>query len=71
MPHRTGVEACRHLRETTELRIPAVLLTALDNDVSEADRLAAGVVATVSKPFSPRALVATVEAHLPAARNAA
>jgi CheY-like chemotaxis protein len=61
MPHMSGVEVCRRLRQDPETsRIPAVLLTArgYDLDIGGADPN--GIVRMLSKPFSPRQLLATV-----------
>jgi DNA-binding response OmpR family regulator len=57
-----GIEVCRRLR--TSSRVPIIMLT---SRVAEADRLAgfeAGADDYVPKPFSPRELVARVQALL-------
>jgi DNA-binding response OmpR family regulator len=58
----SGIEVCRRLR--TSSRVPIIMLT---SRVAEADRLAgfeAGADDYVPKPFSPRELVARVQALL-------
>ncbi len=61
MPYMTGYELCRELRKNERFgRTPAIVLTAMEQDIDS--RLAAeiGVVRFMTKPFSPRELVATV-----------
>ncbi len=61
MPHMSGVEVCERLKQTPATsRIPAVLLTARGYDLDLAVTQAAGIVRILSKPFSPRQLLATV-----------
>jgi CheY-like chemotaxis protein len=59
MPHLSGLELCQRLRqeEATD-NIPAILLTArgYDLDITETQ----GIRRMLSKPFSPRQLLATV-----------
>lgn len=65
IPGRDGLELCRAIRETPSLaRIPIIFLTA---KITERDRvrgLEMGGDDYVSKPFSPRELVARVKALL-------
>ncbi|HUB24732.1 MAG TPA: response regulator [Tepidisphaeraceae bacterium] len=61
MPNLSGLELCQRLRETpATARIPAIMLTArgydLDSDCTESH----GIVRMLSKPFSPRHLLVTV-----------
>ena len=68
MPVMSGVEVCRRLRaEHADWNVPAIMLTARAGEVSEAELAAGGIVEVVSKPFSPRELLATVTSHLQAA----
>lgn len=67
MPVMSGIDVCRRLRDETEFRAPAVLLTARSNDLDPTLLEAAGIVAVLSKPFSPRELLGTVNAALEAA----
>jgi DNA-binding response OmpR family regulator len=65
MPEVDGVELCKRIRAHEELaRIPVIFVTA---KISEEDRLLgfdAGADDYITKPFSPRELVARVEAVL-------
>jgi two-component system phosphate regulon response regulator PhoB len=65
IPGEDGMEICRQIRATTELApIPVIFLTA---KTQESDRLAGfdlGADDYISKPFSPRELVARVKAVL-------
>ena len=65
MPGKSGLEVCQQLRaDPRTSRMPVIMLTA---KVSEADRvvgLELGADDYVSKPFSPRELVARVKAVL-------
>ena len=68
LPHRSGWEVCRELRVRTE--VPIIMVTA---HRSEEDRLrgfAEGADDYITKPFSPRELVARVGAVLRRARPA-
>ena len=65
IPGEDGMELCRHIRATSELApIPVIFLTAKTEEV---DRLAGfdlGADDYITKPFSPRELVARVKAVL-------
>ena len=61
MPHLNGLEFCRAYRDAGG-RAPAILLTARDTTLAEPEMAAAGIVRVVNKPFSPRELVAAVQA---------
>jgi len=61
MPHLSGVEVCQRLKQNAATnRIPAILLTARGYDLDLAITQASGIVRILSKPFSPRQLLATV-----------
>ena len=61
MPHLSGVEVCQRLKQKEATnRIPAILLTARGYDLDLAVTQASGIVRILSKPFSPRQLLATV-----------
>ena len=62
LPGIDGVEVCRRLREKS--RIPVVMLTARDSEVDKVVGLEMGADDYVSKPFSPRELMARVKAVL-------
>lgn len=66
MPVMSGIDVCKKLRENG-FSAPAILLTARGNDLEPQVLEDAGIVAVVSKPFSPRELLATVSTFLPAA----
>src|SRR5881275_1946477 len=57
-----GLEVCRRLRATTDL--PVLMLTARDGEVDRVLGLELGADDYVTKPFSPREVVARVKAIL-------
>jgi CheY-like chemotaxis protein len=68
MPHLSGVELCQRLKQDPATsRIPAILLTARGYDLDPETAQSAGIVKILSKPFSPRQLLATVNDLLTAA----
>ena len=67
MPVLDGLEVCRQVRLDGGQAIPAIMLTARSNQLSQDEMLASGIVEVVSKPFSPRQLLAAVNRHLEAA----
>lgn len=68
MPVLSGMEVCRRLREEEqEWRVPAIMLTARGNELSASELESGGIVEVLSKPFSPRQLLAVVSKHLQAA----
>ena len=62
LPGMDGIEICRRLRATS--RVPIVMLTARDSEVDRVLGLELGADDYVTKPFSPRELVARVKAVL-------
>ena len=61
MPGIDGYEACRRLREDHGMTgLPVVMLTAHTHDDDHERGYALDIVAYVTKPFDPEALVATV-----------
>src|SRR4030095_621955 len=61
MPEMSGLELCRKLRDDpATASIPAVMLTARGYCLEERDTERSGVRCLLSKPFSPRQLLATV-----------
>ena len=61
MPELSGLELCRRLKETEQTSsIPAIMLTARGYSLEPADTEKSGVLKMLSKPFSPRQLLATV-----------
>jgi DNA-binding response OmpR family regulator len=69
LPGIDGLEVCRRIRETAST--PVILLTARDREADKVNGLALGADDYVTKPFSPRELVARVEAVLRRAGGAA
>jgi two-component system catabolic regulation response regulator CreB len=62
LPDMSGLEVCRRLRETSS--IPVLFLTARDGEVDRILGLELGGDDYVTKPFSPREIVARVRAIL-------
>nr|WP_325249540.1 response regulator transcription factor [Amylibacter sp.] len=62
LPEMDGFEVCRRLRATSE--VPILFLTALDDEVDRVVGLELGADDYVTKPFSPRELVARIRAIL-------
>jgi two-component system, OmpR family, response regulator len=63
LPGLDGTEVCRRLRETGDWT-PVIFLTARDDEVDRVVGLELGADDYVTKPFSPRELVARVKAVL-------
>lgn len=65
MPHRTGMDVCRNLRSDPVFQNTLILmLTALNDELSQVRGLEYGADDYVSKPVSPRVLVSRVNALL-------
>ena len=65
LPDGDGFDLCRRLRKTTALaRVPVLFLTARSDEVDRVLGLEIGGDDYVTKPFSPRELMARVKAHL-------
>ena len=62
LPDTDGFDLCRAIRSTS--RLPVVMLTARDEEVDRVTGLELGADDYVTKPFSPRELVARVRAVL-------
>lgn len=61
MPGLSGLEVCQRLRENTEMKLlPAIMLSARGYHLTEAELQQSGISQMISKPFSPRQLLATV-----------
>jgi len=67
MPGEDGLSLCRHLRETTEL--PVILLTAMAEETDRIIGLEIGADDYLTKPFSPRELLARIRAVLRRAQS--
>ena len=62
LPDTDGLDLCREIRRTS--RLPIVIVTARDEEVDRITGLELGADDYVTKPFSPRELVARVRAVL-------
>ena len=62
LPGLDGIEVCRRIRNDSD--IPVIMLTARDSEVDKIVGLEIGADDYVTKPFSPRELVARVKAVL-------
>ena len=62
MPKRNGFEVCREIRENS--KVPIIMLTAKSDESDELNGFELGVDEYISKPFSPKILVARVGAIL-------
>ena len=62
MPHMDGWEVCREVRSSSQF--PIIMLTARSDERDELQGFELGVDEYISKPFSPKILVARVEAIL-------
>ena len=62
LPDIDGVEVCRRLREWSQM--PIIVLSAIGDEDAKVRALAAGADDYVTKPFSPRELMARLEAVL-------
>lgn len=70
MPRLDGLEVCRQLRSEPDLaRTPIIMLTAAGQEADRARGRGAGADEYLSKPFSPLALLALVEALVPDTRS--
>jgi two-component system cell cycle response regulator DivK len=66
LPGIDGYEATRRIKANPRLRqIPLIVVTSYALSGDDAKAFSAGANAYVSKPFSPRALLAKVKEHLP------
>src|SRR5437588_11847114 len=65
LPDVDGFELCRQIRQSATLgRIPVLFLTARGDEVDRVLGLEIGGDDYMTKPFSPRELIARVKAHL-------
>ncbi|MCW5876351.1 MAG: response regulator transcription factor [Anaerolineales bacterium] len=67
LPQMDGREVCRALRRESD--VPIIMLTALAEEIDQVTGLEIGADDYITKPFSPRALVARVRALLRRARG--
>ncbi|MGD0540681.1 MAG: response regulator [Tepidisphaeraceae bacterium] len=72
MPQLSGLELCRKLKhDPVTAKIPAIMLTARGYELDLKDTQDSGILRMLSKPFSPRALLTTVNEVLLEAATAA
>lgn len=65
LPGQDGFEVCRRIRRHPKMaRIPVIFLTARSDEVDRVLGLELGGDDYITKPFSPRELVARIKAHL-------
>ena len=69
LPEIDGLEVCRRVRARSD--VPVIFLTARDDEIDRVVGLELGADDYVTKPFSPRELVARVRAVLKRTRGAA
>ena len=62
MPELDGIEVCRELRR--ESAVPVIFLTSMDDEIDRVVGLELGADDYLTKPFSPRELVARIRAVL-------
>lgn len=68
MPRMTGLELCQQLRRDVRFdHMPVIMLSARGFQLDENDTTAGGIRRMLSKPFSPRELLAAVDQLLSAA----
>ena len=68
MPYMSGYELCRELRRHAIFaETPAMVLTAMEQDVDADLAAELGIVRFMTKPFSPRELLATTQELIEAA----
>ncbi|HYE21193.1 MAG TPA: response regulator [Tepidisphaeraceae bacterium] len=61
MPQLSGIELCQRLKQDPATAgIPAIMLTARGYQLEPADTEQSGILRMLSKPFSPRQLLTTV-----------
>ncbi len=68
MPRMDGWQVCREVRQSS--KVPIIMLTARGEERDELQGFSLGVDEYISKPFSPKILVARVEAILRRTRDA-
>lgn len=68
MPEMDGLDVCRSLRRTSD--VPILFLSSRDDEIDRVLGLELGADDYVTKPFSPRELVARINAILKRARSA-
>ena len=62
LPEMSGTEVCRQLRQRSH--VPIIMVTARDSEIDKVVGLEIGADDYVTKPYSPRELVARIRAVL-------
>ncbi len=62
LPELNGEEVCREIRKKST--VPIIMVTAKSDEIQKLEGLEIGADDYVTKPFSPRELIARVKAHL-------
>lgn len=62
LPGLDGIETCTELRKITD--VPIIFISCRGDDIDKVTGLVAGADDYITKPFSPREIVARVRAHL-------
>src|SRR5262245_65181070 len=62
LPEMSGTEVCRHLRQRSH--VPIIMVTARDSEIDKVVGLEIGADDYVTKPYSPRELIARIRAVL-------
>jgi two-component system, OmpR family, alkaline phosphatase synthesis response regulator PhoP len=71
MPQLSGLELCKRLKQNpATMSIPAIMLTARGYALEPQDTESGGILRLLSKPFSPRHLLATVDEVLGTGKQA-
>lgn len=68
LPGMDGMEVCKHLRQN-EINTPIIMLTAKDDEVDKIIGLELGADDYITKPFSPREVIARIKAVLRRAKS--
>jgi len=63
LPEKDGMEVCKHLRQN-RINTPIIMLTAKDDEVDKILGLELGADDYLTKPFSPREVIARIKAVL-------
>jgi two-component system alkaline phosphatase synthesis response regulator PhoP len=65
LPKMSGIELCKYIRENEQIsEIPIIMLTARSEEIDKIIGFEVGADDYVTKPFSPRELLARIRVHL-------
>ncbi|GAA0382040.1 response regulator transcription factor [Bacillus horti] len=64
LPGMDGLELCKQLRESLDMDIPILMVTARKEDIDKIRGLDRGADDYIVKPFNPNELVARIKAHV-------